>query len=246
MTVGYHLNIEPVLISIVDDELAQMTSHNVLDSEDGLYVWLDDEALANNLRHGLPALMIMCLYAECVINDLVRIKFNEKHPYPEILKSEHQMDYLRALKMGYDDQVKKVLGIRIGDNASQELVRSWNDMKDTFKIRNEIAHYKINFMQDATMPDSRTWTLPGSTGMSEPRNKASRLSVGIFFTSLELSKRWNHIRRAISIIVEQSGAVFVSDIGIVQADGRDGVASYVESTALLKCLREGYESDLES
>lgn len=246
MTVGYHLNIEPVLISIVDDELAQMTSRNVLDSEDGLYVWLDDEALANNLRHGLPALIIMCLYAECVINNLVRIKFNEKYPYPEILESEHQKDYLRALKMGYDDQVKKVLGIRIGDNASKELVCSWNDMKDTFKVRNELAHYKNNFMQDATMPDPRMWTLPGPIGISKPHNKTSRLSVGIFFTSFELSKRWNHIRRAISIIVEQSGAAFVSNVGVVQADGRDGLASYVESAALLKSLREGYEGDFES
>ena len=74
MAHGYYLNLEMVLIEIVASEISMMGTSNTLNNPDNDNA-LNDEAFAQNLKHGIMALCAMCDYLECCINSVVRVTY---------------------------------------------------------------------------------------------------------------------------------------------------------------------------
>lgn len=182
MTVGHYLNMEIVARESIEESLDKMTESNVKPiAPEETFEILDDDALRNNLKYGFNALVMMCVFAECAINDFVRMKYQEMFYRDEFDHLQLERQLKTALRKGIEEKVKKELGICCSSDADAEFAKKWFHMMSAINLRNELIHYKSNYMQESTLPDPHTWELPGILGGAQPSSR-KKTSIGYVFT----------------------------------------------------------------
>lgn len=227
MTVGYYLNIEVVARESIEDFLDRMTDSNVRQViPDDELLTVDDDALRNNLKYGFNALVMMYAFAECIINDLVHMKYQEMFHRDEFDEQHLEQQLKNALRKSLSDKVKDELGISCSYDRDPEFAEKWSLMIDTIKIRNELIHYKSGYMQECTIPDPCAWWLPGIIGFARPSTQ-KKVSIGDAFTQTNMRRIWKNIWNVLAKIADKKDCVFAEDIQLVSSDGRDGFASFV-------------------
>ena len=236
MTVGYHLNVEILVKRAIEVEIGQLTESNVRplsqdDAKDGLMT-LDDETFEANFAHGFVALVLMCTYVEATLNSIIRENDAARYPYGSDSSETTREDCLRnSLRGSIEDKIKKVLGVRFA--AGTKECANWDAFRHVLDARNSLIHYKNNYVQDAIVPDPRSWAIEKNTPMiPESGNVVKQYSVGLIFTKSKVNELWGATQGLADFLVEQAGCMYTPGVGPVQSDGKDGFASYVVNRRL--------------
>lgn len=169
---------------------------------------------------------MMCVFAECVINDLVRMKYQGMFYRDEFDHLQLERQLKTALRKGIEAKVKKELGICCSSDADAEFAKKWSHMMSAINLRNELIHYKSNYMQESILPDPHSWELPGIMGVAQPSSR-KKTSIGYAFTQSNMRYMWENIWQVITIIADKQGCVFDEDAQFISSDGRDGIASFI-------------------
>lgn len=236
MTVGYHLNVEILVKRVIEIEIDQLTESNVRplsqdDVKDELMT-LDDEAFEANFAHGFVAIVLMCTYVEATLNSIIRENDAARRPYGPESNETVREDRLRSsLRGSIEDKIKKVLGVRFA--AGTKECANWDVFRYILDARNSLIHYKNNYVQDAIVPDPRSWAIAKNASMiPELGNVVKQHSFGLIFTRSKVNEFWEATQGLVDFLVEQAGCMYTPGAGPVQSDGKDGFASYVVNRRL--------------
>lgn len=216
-------------------------------SQQGSNNFLDDEKLHRNLFYGISALQAMCDYLECCTNSIIRTVYKpsidkmRKHHDPSLNVKEKNVKGL--LKKSFKCKIKQMVKEScLSVNPASEHKSLWNRVIDTINIRNEIVHYKANFMQESAAPTPSVWLLNNSlSALDECTQYVPRTqNIGNQFTRSAMQTSWHDIQELIGIIAEYAGCMIKPDTHLVEADARDGFASYiVDKRAFYSMYPEG-------
>lgn len=198
MSFGMYLNIEVLALKIINKNIMQMTDSNHKTDEYGFEV-CDERLFENNLEHGWIVVVMLINYIESLINTILRDCVQYKGE--KLMKSSLE-DKLEIIHMFY----KKDIQILKGNNL-------WNIFKTVTRIRNELIHYKNNFIGDSGV--GITNVVIGKTSLVE------------IFTKEKMNEISNNFLEFSKLLVYNLGLNINENAYLFDCDGRDNLVSYV-------------------
>lgn len=196
------LNFEKLALSIIENEIAQMTNDNVFSYDDAIGT-VDDEKLIHNLYHGcIAATFIVNLY-ETTLNTIIgrRLGCTEN----EIFKTSHDVKLQLICTMFHIEYSE------IKSNNFYSYLRS------IVKLRNDITHFKSNMVAVGHYITTET-KMPMAT---------SKDTITLQFTKDYMEKHYNGVVKLLELICKKCGLVLYKDCLVVDCDGRDSACEFV-------------------
>lgn len=252
MTASLYMNFEVLASEIVDMEIDCMTDENTMWLDEGSsQKIIDDYAFKNNMCHGFKAIMAMQSHFEACINALIR----ETHKVEEYDKAH----------VGYNiglSEVREILRRPLKEKK-KELQKSWskddcNAIKVLWQtyvelmshVRNELTHYKLNYMTDSLIGNPEKWDLsnPFEECLQQDKvdNGGSKYSLGVVFTKRNMLSYWRTTRWLRNEMIRASGCIILPDAKFLSCDAKDGLASFVANREKFLRLYPTYDEWVES
>ena len=242
MTIGSYLNMEVLFVNSVEDALEGMTNKNTYFDEECAYEFPSYIEFKRNLQYGFSAILAMCAYVECSFNSLIRLAA-EVYPYPRPGKNKYSVpiDEIRnALNMKMKEKARWILANGLADQDFRKS-RFWQDYLGLANIRNNLIHYKANYMQDAILIDFSQLKMPGALVYEDFPSSADNIEgLGTIFTQEYLKSKWNSMQSLVNNISNAMGCQIREDARLIDSDGKDGFKDYfVKTTAFLDVYPDG-------
>ena len=196
------LNFEKLSISIIENEIAQMTNDNSLFYEE-FCGGIDEVKLIHNLYHGcIAATFIVNLY-ETTLNTIIgrRLGCTE----PEIFKTSHDVKLQLICTMFNVD----ISGIK-GNN-------SYSYLRAILKLRNDLTHFKSNALGQGSFITSGL-TIPMGT---------SKTPISHQFTKDYMMQHYNGVVELLELICKQCGLVLFKECQVIDCDGLSVACEFV-------------------
>lgn len=198
MSFGMYLNIEVLALKIIRKSIMQMTESNNKTDEYGFDA-CDESLFENNLEHGWIVVVMLINYVESMINTILRDCVQYKG---EKLMKSNLEEKLEIIHMFY----KKDIRILKGNNL-------WNTFKMVTRIRNELIHYKDNYI--------------GDSGVGITNVVIGKISLVEMFTKEKMNEISNNFIEFSKLLVYNLGLIINEDAYLFDCDGRDDLVSYV-------------------
>lgn len=201
MAFGIYLNFEKISLQIVENEIKLMTNDNVFD-DDGIGIVMDDK-FTNNLYHGSIAVTFIVNLYETTLNTILgrRLGCDEG----DIFKTSHDVKLQLICTMFHVDITE------IKSN------NSYNCLRTIIKLRNDIIHYKSN------------WVTMGHfiTADNKIPMGTSKETLAVQFTKNYIQKHYNGVMELLELICQKCGLVLYKDCMVIDCDGRDSACEFV-------------------
>ncbi|NFR85690.1 hypothetical protein FDE85_02600 [Clostridium botulinum] len=193
MSHGFFMNMEKLSLNIARSHAFQMTNDIMYDD-----VFLDDEKLINNLENGFVVITQLSTFFESFVNTILSncIKYTG-----EVLLKCSIEEKIEIIFMNY----KKDWNTIKGQNP-------WANFKKVTKVRNEMIHYKKNFI---------------GNGSGIPNFSIAKISVREFFIQDNMNYLIDEFIKLGDLIASELGLKIFKDINIIECDGRDGLTNYI-------------------
>jgi hypothetical protein len=191
MAFHYYINMEMLALDIANESINRMTDSNILYDENGNVEESDWDAFQNNFKNGWIVVSMMNNYIECIINTILRdcVCYNGE----KLLKASME-EKLEILYMYYKTDITVI-----------KSEHYWGELKKLIKIRNELTHFKNNYIG-----------ISGSVPLSwnKPLDE-----VGDYFTSIKIKKVKNKIITLANKIVSDLGLAINTNAGLLYGEG---------------------------
>jgi len=196
------MNLEPLALEIADEHISKMTDSNVCNLFEGQpfdeYISLDNEAFHNNLKNGWIAVLVLSNYIESVVNTILRDCV--------YYKGEN------LLKANLDDKLEILyLYYRMDISALKE--KHWEYYRKIIRLRNELVHYKCNFVGEG-MDIPLKWKEPFG-------------DIGDIFTFSTMKKMKEEIIKFCEKLISDFDLAIHPEPELLATKARDGLASYI-------------------
>jgi len=202
MAFQHYMNLEPLALEIADEHINKMTDSNVCNPLEGepfdAYISLDDKAFHNNLKNGWIVVLVLSNYIESVVNTILRdcVYYKGKS----------------LLKANLDDKLE-MLYLYYKADISDLKEKHWEHYRKLIRLRNELVHYKYNFVGEGTdIP--LMWKAPFE-------------DIGDVFTISKMKKMKEEIIKFCKKIISDFNLAIHPQPQLLDVKARDGLASYV-------------------
>lgn len=196
------LNFEKLAISIIENEIAQMTNDNIFSYDDAIGK-VDEGKLIHNLYHGcIVATFIVNLY-ETTLNTIIgrRLGCIEK----EIFKTSHDVKLQLICTMFH---------IEYSEIKSNNF---YSSLRSIVRLRNDITHFKSNMVGMGHYITTEAKVPMGT----------SKDTIALQFTKNYMEKHYNNVVKLLELICKKCGLVLYKDCLVVDCDGRDSACEFV-------------------
>ena len=129
MSFLYHFNLQVVCLEIAQMHLNNMTNENMQ-----CEFYANENKLANNIKHGVAVIIMLCTAIENSLNFLLVEKIKDKKQLNKIL-------YFST-----EEKLKKIYGLyncSINDLENSFEMKTYQNLK---KLRNHLVHFKNNLI----------------------------------------------------------------------------------------------------
>ena len=202
MAFDIFLNFEKISLSIIENEIAQMTNENC-DTDNDEFAEVDESKFVPNLYHGsIVATFIVNLY-ETTLNTILgrRLGCTET----DIFKTSHEVK-LQLICTMFNVDISKIKG----DST-------YGYLRSIVKLRNDIKHFKSS----AIGMGHNIWTdtkIPMGT---------SKDALAVMFTKNYMEQHYNGVLRLLELICRKCGLVLFKDCLLIDGDGRNSACEFV-------------------
>lgn len=207
MSCTIFLNFEKISLSIIENEIQQMTNNNVLHGEAEEYDEVNETVFEHNLYHGSIAATFIVNLFETTLNTILcrRLECIDE----EIFKTSHNVK-LQLICTMYKVDISEIKG----NNFFQQ----WQSM---VRLRNDITHFKSNMVADGhyITADAKV-----------PMGK-SKEPLAIQFTKDYMKKHYEGTYKLLELICEKCGLVLYKDCQVIDCDGIDDACEFVLTRA---------------
>lgn len=206
MACGIFLNFEKLAISVIENEITQMTNNNVFLYEEKIEA-VSTDTFSHNLYHGCIAAVFIVNFYETTLNTILR-KLNCKET--DIFKTSHEV------------KLQLICAMRGIDISEIKGNNNYGFMRSTVKLRNDIMHYKNNMLAFGFAIPAETTVPMGTT----------KLALAKLFTKEYMEQQYNGVYKLLELICEKCGLVLCKDCNIITNDGIDPEYEFVAQSHL--------------
>ena len=202
MAFGFFLNMEILDIKIIKESIGKMSNNNVTDIGNDEKDILNEEMI-NNLHYGAIACVFMTTLYETALNTIIskRLECMDE----DILKASHNMKLHMICfecHIAYSDL--------ISDN-------SYSIIKEISKVRNDIVHYKTNYINEGS------WIHPTATFSMG----SSKKSIADIFTKDSMQHYFDGVMQFLNLICNKCGFQLNDKCEVFDCDGRDSNYEFI-------------------
>jgi hypothetical protein len=176
-----------------------MTNDNLWDEAN---CFTDTDKSTKNIKHGYISITMLCSFVESFLNSILRdcLKCSA-----ELLKTISILNKIEIIYLSYNKDIALIKGRYY-----------YGAVKKCISIRNEMIHYKNNFIGEGT---------------GVPLNaRVGGVEIIDFFTKEKLRKLRTDILEFSDQMASDIGLSIYKDIEIFSCDGRDSLVSYIYDT----------------
>ena len=195
MAFSYYLNMETMSLENAMEHVEKMTNSNTVDYDECI---CDDEKLENNLKNGWIVAVSMCNYFESFLNTILRdcIHYNKEN----------------LMKLNIEDKIEIIYLYYKKDFSNTKSKDEWAKFKELNRIRNNLIHYKVNFLGYGTIIPPK-W-----------ENKLDGIDI---FTKEKMLDFINKICGLAKEIAQDLELIINNKVSTIICDGKDVNVSYV-------------------
>lgn len=195
MAFSYYMNMEVMSLENATEHVEKMTNSNTVDYDE--YI-CDDEKLLNNLKNGWIVAISMCNYFESFLNTILRdcIHYDKEN----------------LMKASIDDKIEIIYLYYKKDFSNTKSKDGWAKFKELNKLRNNLIHYKINFL---------------GYGTDVPPKWENKLNGFDLFTKNKMLDFINKICELAKDIAQDLHLIINDKVSTIICDGKDMNVSYV-------------------
>lgn len=190
MAHGQYLNLEILILEIINEQIELMEESNTALLNDGFEIY-DETKLVINYKRGYLIVTMMVSLVECFLNGLINQKFVNDNERLLNSSMEEKIDFL------YLNSGKSTRTLR-GSHL-------YSEYKNINKIRNELIHYKNNFVGNSTMLLS---------------TKIGKLDLGSIFTKKNMAESLEYINGFTQKIANDLGFQIDYNISAITSDAK--------------------------
>ena len=191
--VGIYMNLELLALEIADEHISQM----VVDPEKDIHNSGCYSSLQDNIKHGWIATIMLYNYVESVTNTILRDCIN--YSDNKLMKCSIE-EKLEIIYLYYKADISKLREI-------------WEAYITITKVRNELVHYKSNYIGEGT-------------GFPAFGSKLFNKMIELF-TFTKMKKIKQDIVIICNKIISDCGLELNQWVTLFASDGRDGLVSYI-------------------
>ena len=207
MSSGLFLNFEKISLSIIENEIQQMTNNNVLHGETEECDEINEPVFAHNLYHGSIAAAFIVNLFETTLNTILcrRLECVDE----DIFKTSHNIK-LQLICTMYNVDISEI--------KSNNFFQEWQSI---VRLRNDIMHFKSNMIAEGSYI---------SASAKVPMGK-SKEPLAIQFTKDYMKKHYEGTYKLLELICKKCGLVLYKDCQVIDCDGRDDACVFVITRA---------------
>ena len=215
MSFSFFINMEPLLISIAEDNISKMWENM---NDDIVLGFLDHSKIEDNFRYGFIAITAIVNYVESFLNTIIRDCIYSKNSIGSKLYTgnKESIDIDDRDKKLKENIAKKIDFICDYYKVKRSLIKGskeFSGFSELNKIRNNLVHYKIK------------WECEGSSisDFVYLKNKTFKN----FFQKESLSNELKNAKELCEKIATSSKLTMNKSAQFIECSGRDGLTSCV-------------------
>jgi len=215
MSFSFFINMEPLLISIAEDNISKMWEN----MEDNTIIgFLDHSRIEDNFRYGFIAITAIVNFVESFLNTIIRdciysrSSFGSKG-YTENEESIDIEDRDKKLKQNIVKKIDFICNYYGVERSSIKGGKEFFKFSELNKIRNDLVHYKIK------------WECEGISISDFSLSKGKTFKN--FFQKKSLSNELKNAKELCEKIAISSKLTMNRSAQFIECNGRDGLTSCV-------------------
>ena len=180
MAATWYMNLEVLALEIVDECLVKMTQTNTIYDDDAELDIMPEELFHNNLKQGCIIVSMLNNYVESMVNTIFR----------------ECVGYCgeRLMRLNIEEKIELLYMHYKADISEIQKLHFWESFQRLKKIRNELTHYKNNYIGAVGFGYGVLQQFP------KPLN-----GIGEYFTASEMQRAKNNIVALIARIATDFG-----------------------------------------
>ncbi len=204
MAFSFFLNMEKTAMTIVENEISQMTDNNTcIDPQIPEGEVLDVEAFENNMLHGVVAVSFLVNLYESALNAIISRRLN-------IMSVE-------ILKLSLAVKLELICFLYQVDLTKVKSDNSYSILQKTIKIRNDITHFKTNEIHVGGWVD----------GDLKMKFGTSKELLSEVFTRQRLNNYFKEIMAFLKKLCKECGLSINENCLILDCDGINGDCEFI-------------------
>lgn len=215
MSFSFFINMEPLLISIAEDNISKMWENM---EDDTILGFLDHSRIEDNFRYGFIAITAIVNFVESFLNTIIRDCIYSKSSigpkgYTENEKPIDIDDRDKKLKQNIIEKINFICSYYGIERSSIKGSKEFSDFSELKEIRNNLVHYKIK------------WECEGISISDFSLSKDKTFKN--FFSKKSLNNELKNAKELCKIIAISSKLTMNSSAQFIECNGRDGLTSCI-------------------